>query len=332
MPKIVRFHQTGPAEVLKIEDLPLQEPGDGEVRLKVQAIGLNRAEVMFRYGRYLDQPAFPSRIGYEASGIVDAVGPGVTGFKVGDKVSTIPAFSMTRYGVYGESAVVPARAVAHYPENLNPQQATSIWMQYLTAWGGLVYHGKLKAGEWVLITAGGSSVAIAALQIARALGGKTIVTTRTSAKKKMLQEAGADAVVAIQEENLPERVAQITGSADGVHLVFDPIAGPLLEQLAKSTRRGGQIIEYGALAIEPTPYPLFAALSKALVIRGYTLFEITGSAGPARDEAVAFVSEQLKKGTLVPRIDRVFPLDQIVEAHRYMEANEQIGKIVVSVS
>ena len=115
MPKIVRFHATGEADVLKLEDLPLAEPGDGEVRLKVKAIGLNRAEVMFRRGQYLENPEFPSRLGYEAAGIVDAVGPGAGDVRIGDRVSTIPSFAMGKYGVYGESAIVPAYAVAAYP-------------------------------------------------------------------------------------------------------------------------------------------------------------------------------------------------------------------------
>ncbi len=108
MPRIVRFHETGGAEVLKIEELPLVEPGEGEVRLKVEAIGLNRAEVMFRQGHYLEPPQLPSRIGYEAAGIVDAVGPGTTGVAIGHRVSTIHSFSIGAYGVYGVSAVVPA--------------------------------------------------------------------------------------------------------------------------------------------------------------------------------------------------------------------------------
>ena len=108
MPKIVRFYQTGTADVLKLEDVPQSEPGDGEVRLKVEAIGLNRAEVMFRQGQYLEAPVFPSRLGYEAAGVVDAVGPGAAGIQIGDRVSTIPSFSVGKYGVYGQSAIVPA--------------------------------------------------------------------------------------------------------------------------------------------------------------------------------------------------------------------------------
>ena len=119
MPKIIRFHELGGADVLKIEDLPLAEPGKGEVRLKVEAIGLNRAEVMFRQGQYLENPELPSRLGYEAAGIVDAVGPDTSGVQIGDRVSTIPVFSMGKYGVYGESAIVPDYAVAFYPDNLS---------------------------------------------------------------------------------------------------------------------------------------------------------------------------------------------------------------------
>jgi len=115
--KVVRFNEKGNAEVLKIENLPILNPKKGEVRIKVEALGLNRAEIMFREGQYLEDPVLPSRLGYEASGIVDAVGLDVTSVKIGDRVSTIPAFNMGLYGVYGESAIVPEHAIAKYPEN-----------------------------------------------------------------------------------------------------------------------------------------------------------------------------------------------------------------------
>ena len=143
MPKIVRFYQTGPAEVLQIEDLPQQEPKENEVRLKIQAIGLNRAEIMFRTGAYLESPVFPARLGLEAAGIVDAVSAGVTGIKIGERVSTVPSFSMSSNGIYGEEAIVPAHAVARYPSELSPVEGAAIWTQYLTVWGALVHHGKV---------------------------------------------------------------------------------------------------------------------------------------------------------------------------------------------
>jgi NADPH:quinone reductase len=329
MPKIVRFYETGAAEVLKIEELPLVEPGEGEVRLAVEAIGLNRAEVMFRQGQYLENPVLPSRLGYEAAGIVDAVGPGTSGIRIGDRVSTIPSFSMGTYGVYGESAIVPAYAAARYPDSLSPVEGAAIWMKYLTAFGALIEFGRLQKDACVLITAGSSSVALAAIQIARSVGAVTIVTTRGGGKKSFLLGAGADHVVVTDEEDLAASVKAIT-SGKGVSLVFDPIAGPLLGKLADTAAPGATIIEYGALSPAPTSYPLFPALAKGLTVRGYTLFEIVKN--PERlARGTQFIYAGLESGALKPVIDRTFPLDSIVEAHRYMESNQQKGKIVVTV-
>src|SRR5258705_2333258 len=141
MPRIVRFHEVGDANVLKLEELPKPQPKEGEVLLRVEAIGLNRAEVMFRSGRYLYQPSFPSLLGYEAAGIVESVGPAVTGLKPGDRVSSIPSFSLIEYGTYGEYAVLPAHAVTRYPTNLSPVEGASIWMQNLPPSGVFDFAG-----------------------------------------------------------------------------------------------------------------------------------------------------------------------------------------------
>ncbi|NNF17542.1 MAG: zinc-dependent alcohol dehydrogenase family protein [Gammaproteobacteria bacterium] len=329
MPRQIVFHQTGAADVLTIEEQPLQNPGKGEVRIKVAALGLNRAEIMFRMGQYIEQPQFPSSLGYEAAGIVDAVGPGVDNVSVGDRVSTIPAFSMVEYGVYGESVIVPAYAAARYPDNLSPAEGASIWMQYMTAWGALVHYGQLKKSDVVLITAASSSVGLAAIQIAKAAGATAIATTRGADKKQALLDAGADHVIVTNDEDLPGQVMKLT-SGNGANMVFDPVAGPMLMALAQASAKGGTIFEYGALAPEATPYPLLEALSKGLTIRGYTLFEITGD--PAcLARAQQFVYDGLASGQLTPKVDRTFAFDDIVKAHRYMESNRQVGKIVVEV-
>jgi NADPH:quinone reductase len=332
MVKIVRFHQYGSADVLQLDDLPLTEPGEGEVRLKVEALGLNRAEVMFRTGQYLELPKqFPAKIGYEAAGKIDAIGPGVSGFQIGDRVSTIPAFSMVKYGVYGESAIAPAYAVARYPENLSPLEGAAIWMQYLTAYGALVEHGRVKAGDFVLISAASSSVGYAALQIVKAAGAIAIATTRGVDKKQTLLDNGADYVVVTNEEDLRARVKAIT-SDKGANLIFDPIAGSFLESLANVAARGATIFEYGALSPDAlsTPFPLFASLDKGLKIQGYTLFEITSD--PQKlEKGKQYVYDGLKSGKLKPILDRTFSLQNIVEAHRYMESNQQNGKIIVTV-
>lgn len=329
MPKIVRFHETGGADVLKIEDLPLTEPGEGEVRLKVEAIGLNRAEVMFRQGQYLETPKLPSRLGYEAAGIVDAVGVGVSDIQIGDSVSTIPSFSIGQYGVYGESAIVPAYAVARYPDTLSVIEGTAIWMQYLTAFGALVEYGHLKKEDSVLITAASSSVGLAAIQITKSAGALAIATTRGADKKQFLLDAGANHVIVTDEEDLAESVMTIT-SGHGANIIFDPVGGPLLESLADAAAPGAMIFEYGALSTAPTTFPLFSALAKGLTVRGYTIFEIVKDPGKlARGKQ--YIYDGLQTGALKPIIDSTFPLDAIADAHRYMESNQQKGKIVVTI-
>ncbi|HMH14749.1 MAG TPA: zinc-dependent alcohol dehydrogenase family protein [Edaphobacter sp.] len=327
--KIVRFHKVGTADVLQLDELPLPEPAAGEVRLRVKAIGLNRAEVMFREDQYLVTPELPSKLGYEASGTVEAIGPGVDPFWLGKTASTVPAFALNKYGVCGEVAIVPINSIAEYPAGLSPEEGTSIWMQYITAYGALIHHAHVAKGDFVLLTAASSSVGLAAIQLVKAEGVISIATTRTSAKKAELLALGADHVIVTNEEDLVARVHEIT-AGKGARVIFDPIAGKGLETLAAAAAIGGIIIEYGALASEPTPFPLFPAVGKGLTVRGYTLMEITTHSDTLA-QAKKYVFDRLVTGHLKPRIDKVFPLSDIVEAYRYMESNQQIGKIVVTV-
>jgi NADPH:quinone reductase-like Zn-dependent oxidoreductase len=326
--KIVRFHETGPAEILQFDELPLPEPASGEVRLRVKAIGLNRAEVMFRNGQYLETPVFPSKNGYEAAGIIEAVGSGVDASWIGKIVSTVPGtFKLSDHGVYGEVAVVPLHGIAEYPPTLSYEQGASIWMQYLTAYGALIWLGQVAKGDFVVITAASSSVGIAAIEMVKVEGAISIAVTRTAAKKAQLLKLGADHVIVTDEEDLVTRVNEIT-SDKGARIIFDPIGGKILESLAEVAAPRGIIFEYGALASEPTLYPLFTALAKGLTIRGYTLFEITPD--PVFPKAKQYVFDHLASGAFRPLIDKSFPFAAIVEAHRYMESNAQIGKIVVT--
>jgi NADPH:quinone reductase-like Zn-dependent oxidoreductase len=326
--KIVRFHETGPAEILQFDELPLPEPASGEVRLRVKAIGLNRAEVMFRNGQYLETPVFPSKNGYEAAGIIEAVGSGVDASWIGKIVSTVPGtFKLSDHGVYGEVAVVPLHGIAEYPPTLSYEQGASIWMQYLTAYGALIWLGQVAKGDFVVITAASSSVGIAAIEMVKVEGAISIAVTRTAAKKAQLLKLGADHVIVTDEEDFVTRVNEIT-SDKGARIVFDPIGGKILESLAEVAAPRGIIFEYGALASEPTLYPLFTALAKGLTIRGYTLFEITPD--PVFPKAKQYVFDHLASGAFRPLIDKSFPFAAIVEAHRYMESNAQIGKIVVT--
>jgi NADPH:quinone reductase-like Zn-dependent oxidoreductase len=236
---------------------------------------------------------------------------------------------MGKYGVYGESAIVPAYAAVPYPDNLTAVEGAAIWMQYLTAFGALTEYGRMDAQDTVLITAASSSVGLAAIQLTKAAGASSIATTRGADKQQFLVDAGADHVIVTDEEDLAQRVMTIT-SGTGASIIFDPVAGPLLESLAAAAAPGATIFEYGALAPAPTPFPLFTALAKGLTIRGYTLFEIVRDAEKLA-RARHYIYDALQSGKLKPVIDRTFPLDTIAEAHRYMESNRQKGKIVVTV-
>lgn len=185
---------------------------------------------MFYHGQYLEQPELPSRLGYEVAGVIDAVGEGVDKGWLGKSVSTIPGFSMNRYGTLGEEAVVPVTALGEYPRNLRPVEATAIWMQYLTAYGALVLFGNVHPGDFVIITAASSSVGLAAIQIVNAEGATAIATTRTSKKRDELLSLGAAYVIATDEEDLAHRVNEITGGR-GARIIFDPVAGPFVEKL-----------------------------------------------------------------------------------------------------
>ena len=329
MPRAIRFHQIGGPEVLQIDSVDVPAPGSGEVRINVKALGLNRAEAMFRSGHYLEQPVLPSRLGYEAAGVVESVGPEVVGLKPGDAVSTIPAFSLGKYGVYGDVVVVPAAAVAKHPVALSWIEAAAIWMQYLTAYGALIDIAKLTAGDTLLIPAASSSVGIAAIQIAKMVGATPIALTRTDDKRAALMQLGAAHVIATEKQDLVAEVQSLT-NGKGARVVFDPVAGPTVARLTAAMAKGGILFQYGALSTEPTPLPLMDLLSKVLTIRGYVLFEITSNAARL-ERAKKFVIDGLAAGQLKPVIAKTFPFAEIVEAHRYLESNQQIGKIVVTV-
>jgi NADPH:quinone reductase-like Zn-dependent oxidoreductase len=299
------------------------------VQINIKALGLNRAESMFRQGLYLEEPKFPARLGYEAAGTVAAVGPGVQGFKIGDPVSTIPNFSLNQYGLYGDLANAPSYAVTHHPAALSWAEAAAVWMQYLTAYGAIIDIAGLKSGEFIVIPAASSSVGLAAIQIANKVAATPIALTRGPSKRQALLEAGAAHVIATDEQDLVNEILRITGGK-GATIVFDPVGGPTLAKLAKATARLGTIFLYGALSTEPTPLPLFDVLAKWITIRGYVLMEITGD--PARlERAKKFVNDGLADGSFKPMIAKTFPLEEIVQAHRYLESNQQIGKIVVTV-
>ena len=253
MAKVVRIHTLGGPEVLQIEDADVGEPGPGEVRIRVEAVGLTRAEAMYRAGRYPVKPQLPSLIGYEGVGTIEALGAGVEGFAIGERVCVLPMIQQGQYGIWAEQAIVPARILLPAPPGLSPAEAASIWMQYMTAFA-LIEVAEIGIGDGVIVRAASSSVGIAAIQLANWAGSVSIACTRSHAKAAALREQGAAHVVATEEEDLVARVMEITGGK-GARTAFDPVGGPYVDTLAQALAPRGILFIYGGLSEQPTPYP-----------------------------------------------------------------------------
>ncbi|MBU0556097.1 MAG: zinc-dependent alcohol dehydrogenase family protein [Alphaproteobacteria bacterium] len=327
MARIVRVHELGPPEVLRFEEIEVGAPGENEVRIRVEAIGLNRSEAMFRAGRYPTKPALPTLIGYEACGIVEVLGKKVSGFAVGDRVCALPMYPLGQYGVWGEQAIVPARCLLHAPPGLSPTEAAAVWMQYMTAYA-IIEVGKAGIGDYVIIPAASSSVGLAAIQLANWAGAVPIAATRTSAKADQLRALGAAHVIATEETDLVEAVMAIT-DGKGARLVFDPVQGPYVQTLTSAMAERGILFIYGGLSEQPTPYPHWNMAFKGLSMRGWVASEMWNHPERYR-RAREHILLGLKLGKLKPVIARTFTFGEIVEANRYLESNAQIGKIVVT--
>jgi NADPH:quinone reductase-like Zn-dependent oxidoreductase len=329
MSRIIKFAKAGGPEVLEFIETQIPAPGQHEIRIKVKAIGINRAESMWRNDKYVGPVKFPAGLGYEAAGIVDAVGEDVTNFALGDIVSTIPAFSFYQYYTYGEVVLVPDHAVVKHPATLSFVEAASVWMMFITAYGALIVDAQVKAGDFVIIPAASGGVGLAAIQIANYAGATPIALTRTSDKKSRLHEAGAAHVVTTQEQDIVAEVMRITNGI-GARVAFDPVGGHDFPKLVSALANQGIIYIYGALGEGTTPLPVLEMILKVPTVKGYSLRQVMGDKA-RRKEAVGYVVKGLASGALKPVIDRTFQFDDMVEVHRYLENGGQFGKIVVTV-
>jgi NADPH:quinone reductase-like Zn-dependent oxidoreductase len=327
MPKIVLFYEPGSAEVQRIEEVAVVPPGPHDVQIRVQAIGLNRSDLIYRRGDHPLQPPVPSSNGAEAAGIVAAVGAEVKDFVVGDAVAVVPHMDPQR-GTYGELINVAAVRVMEAAPELSALENAAFWVSYLTAYGGLIQVGKLTRDDFVIISAASSSVGLAAVQIANAVGAHPIALTRDQGKVDRLLSAGAQAAFLSGSDDLAEQLRESTGGR-GARVVFDPVGGSGTTILADAISRYGTYVIYGVMSGEATPFPVAAAFEKLLSM---TIFRLDFVHRPEElPEAKAFLDALLGKGLLRPTIHKVFAFDEVVAAHHYMESNSQFGKIVLTV-
>jgi NADPH:quinone reductase-like Zn-dependent oxidoreductase len=312
--------------VLRVQDEPSAEPGPGKVRIAVAAFGLNRVEALFRAGG-MGTVRFPSRIGYEAAGTVTALGEGVTRWRVGDRVATLYGLSMEDYGTHADEIVYPADMLVAVDAGQSLVEAAASWMQYGTAYA-LIAPGNVQAGDVVAITAASSSVGIAAIQIANACGAVPVAITRGDEKASALKAAGAAHVIVSEREDACVGLLEFSGGR-GVQILFDALGGLPLQAMIPAVAPHGMVIAYGMLAGHEARLSLPQVMMANLTLRGFSADHIVKDPA-ARKAMLAWLSPRLADRTLVSLIDSTFALDDIAAAHRRLESNAQLGKIVVT--
>ena len=318
---------------LKLTELPIPLPGTGEVRVKISSIGLNRADLLYCQGRYFIKPMPGSRVGFEGAGVVDAVGPGVSLTKNARVALTPLSFDVGTQGCIAEYGIYRATDLLPTPDNISDDDAGALWMAYLTAWGGLVDAGQLKRGELVVITAASSSVGIAAIQVAKMLGARTVATTSASNKAQRLKELGADDVLVTGEGSAQANehyVDQIKAIANdqGSDLVFDAVAGPASRGLVQGSKRGGRIVIHGMLDRRPMDIHAGGLMKRLLTISGYTLDQTLHNP-EQKERAVEQLNNAFAANWLTPVIAQTHRLSEYQAAMNSMASNMHIGKIVI---
>ena len=327
MARVVVFDETGGPDVLRIVDEPTADPAAGEVRVRIEAFGVNPLDAMTRAGTAPLPPRLPhARIGCEGTGVIDAVGPDVEGLQAGDPVLITAVPDMATGGTYAEYTVAPASRVIPRPSGLTAAAAAALWVSYSTAYGALIEKAGMRPADHVLITAASGTVGLAAIQIANQIGAIPLAVTRDSAKEEALLEAGAAAVIAGDRDDLVETTRRLTGGA-GADIVLDSVMGPGMDETAHAARPvGGTLVTVGWLDPRPAPYP-----AVPITMHRYMSFEHVLDSAASRRIA-AFLGAGLRTGALRPTIDRVFAFDDVVEAHRYLDKGQDgPGKIVVAV-
>jgi NADPH:quinone reductase-like Zn-dependent oxidoreductase len=325
MPRVVVFDEFGGPDVMHVVEEPAVEPAPGEVRVRIEAFSVNPLDLMMRSGTSPGVVPLPhARLGVEGTGVIDALGPGVTGLKTGDPVILAAVPDASARGSYAEYTTVPASRVIARPAGLTVTEAAAIWVAYSTAYGALVEKARMRPGDHVLITAASGGVGRAGMQIANQVGAVPIAVTRHTPKKDELLAAGAAEVVATDQQDVADAVARYTGGT-GADIVLDLVMGPGQQDLVRAARPGGTLVAAGYLDPRPAPFP-----SAPLTIFRYMSFEHTLDPVVVRRMA-AFMNAGVRLGALRPAVDRVFTLDDVVSAHRHLEKGGHAGKIVVTV-
>jgi putative PIG3 family NAD(P)H quinone oxidoreductase len=325
--RAVVIRQPGGPEVLELREVPAPEPGRGEVRIRVRATAVNRADLLQRQGKYPAPQGSPADIpGLEIAGEVDGVGDGVVELSGGERV-----FGIVGGGGYAEYVVVHARTLARIPVGLSFTAAAAVPEAFMTAWDAVVTQAHLAAGEVLLVNAVGSGVGTAGVQIARAIGARIVGTSRSADKLRRARDLGLAEGVVVDGSAFASEVLARTGGR-GADVVLELVGGGYIAEDLACLAPEGRIVVVGTMAGTGAQVDLSVLMRKRAEIRGTVL-----RARPLEEKILTaralgrHVVPLFESGALQPVVDRVLPLEQAADAHRAMHASDTFGKIVLEV-
>lgn len=317
----VRIHENGGADKLRFDEINLPAPGAGEVRIQLEAAGLNFIDIYKRNGLYAVK--LPHTLGQEAAGVVTALGPDVTGLRVGDRVA-----SAAVNGAYAAEAIVPAAQAVKIPDGVSTKEAAAVLLQGMTAHYLACDTFPLQPGQSALVHAGAGGVGLILIQIAKLRGARVLTTVGTEEKAKLAREAGADAVCLYTRENFTEAAKAFT-NGKGVDVVYDSVGKDTFDASLNSLRPRGMMVSYGNSS---GPVPLFSPLilsqRGSLYFARPTLVHYTSTPAELNARASALFA-WMHAGKLKVRIGATFPLRQAGEAHRALESRATTGKVLL---
>ena len=321
----VRFQEFGePAEVLKVEEIDKPEPGAGQVLVKMRARPINPSDVLTVRGLYGSLPVPPATPGLEGMGEVAALGEGVSHLRAGQRVIPLGVA-----GTWQEFIVAPAAQLIPVPDSVSDQTAAQFVVNPLTAWIMTVEELSLQPGEWLLQTAAGSTLGRVVLQIARQRGFKTINVVRRREQCEELKALGADEVICTDDEDIPERVREITGR-EGLKKAIDAVGGETGAAVANALGRGGVMLVYGLLSGRPLPLDGGRMIFTSSTLRGFWLGDWMRSAPPERQQAtVAEMLRAMATREVVPPVEAEYPLAEVLAAVEHSERPGRSGKVLL---
>jgi putative PIG3 family NAD(P)H quinone oxidoreductase len=322
--RAIGLRKFGSAEVLEELTLPDPRPEPNEVLIKVEAIGINRADILIREGRYPVRKDFPVIPGFEVAGTIIEVGGQVARFQIGQKV-----FALLEIGGYAEQVTVFKDLVLPIPSSLSPVEAAGIPDVFLTAWITLSERAKLQRGETVLIHAAGSGIGIAAIQLAKNLGAKVITTASTEEKLNKARELGADYTINYRETDFAEAVKEIT-KGRGVEVILDGVGGSTLPKDIDALAWSGRLLLIGTVGGREVQIHLGRIIMKNLTLFA---FQLHGHAQAEMGQYLQKFGKEVlplfKKNQISCLVDKTFPLSEAKEAHVYIEQRKNFGKVVL---